>query len=184
MTETRRKLDAKHKNGLSGSGITGFVILGLSVAFFVAMGVSSGTKDAYGYTTGETIGMMVYALICLVIGGLMTLVTLGGGNRVDCHCVKCRGNASIGGGGDGGGSYSDDNLADYKDSVGDMSSKESEGSGSWDPFETFYERGFKDGVKREKEGPGAFDTFTDLLLASTDYNAGVKEGQNAARKNK
>ena len=102
MTETRRKLDAKHKNGLSGSGITGFVILGLSVAFFVAMGVSSGTKDAYGHTTGETIGMMVYALICLVIGGLMTLGTLGGGNRVDCHCVKCRGNASIGGGGDGG----------------------------------------------------------------------------------
>lgn len=184
MTETRRKLDAKHKKGLSGSGITGFVILGLSVAFFVAMGVSSGTKDAYGYTTGETIGMMVYALICLVIGGLMTLVTLGGGNRVDCHCVKCRGNASIGGGGDGGGSYSDASSVDYKDSVGDMSSKESKGSSLPDMFKTDYERGFEEGIRREKEGVGFFDNFSDLLPGPADYDTGVKKGQEAARKNK
>jgi len=184
MAEMRRKFDTEHKSGLSGGGITGFVILGLSVVFFIAMGVSSGTKDAYGYTTGETIGMMMYALICLVVGGLITLVTLGGGNRVDCHCAKCCGNASIGGGSDGGGSCSDASSAEHKDSVGDLSSRGGKESVPWDPFKTNYERGFEEGVRRENEGAGFLDGFSDLLPGPKNYDTGVKKGKEAARKNK
>lgn len=46
--------------------ITGIVFLGLSVYFFIVMG--NNPKDAYGYTSGETIGLMIFALICLIIG--------------------------------------------------------------------------------------------------------------------
>lgn len=87
MTEMRRKLDARHKGGLSGSGYVGFIILGLSAFFFYAMANSP-------RASGDLIGNMVYGLICLAVGGLITLVTLSGGNKVDCHCVKCCSNPS------------------------------------------------------------------------------------------
>jgi hypothetical protein len=184
MTETRRTLDTGHKSGLSGTGVAGFLLLGVSIFLWLILMAWNPSTSSQADGAGLAFMMTLLTLICLIIGGAMSLGTLLGGNRVGCDCAKCCGNASIGGDSDGGGSYSDDNSAEHKDSVGDMTSKESEGSDSWDPFETFYERGFKDGVKRGKEGPGAFDTFTDLLLAPTDYNSGVKEGQKAARKNK
>ncbi|MFH1393150.1 MAG: hypothetical protein ABIG73_02115 [Patescibacteria group bacterium] len=87
MAETRRKLDVNHKSNLSGSAIVGFIILGLSVYFFYAMANSP-------RASGDLIGNMVFGLICLVVGGLMTLVTLSGGNKVDCHCAKCCGDVS------------------------------------------------------------------------------------------
>ncbi len=88
MAETRRKLDPEHRSVDKLLFITGIVFLSLSVIFFVAMGTNS--KDSYGYTSGDTIGYMVYAFICLIIG----VVTLLAGCDAGCHCVKCCSNPS------------------------------------------------------------------------------------------
>ncbi len=87
ITEQRRKLNPKHKDGWRGVKITGFIILGLSVFFFIAMANSP-------HASGELIVYMVLGLICLAVGGLITIGGLMSDSRDFCHCAKCCSNPS------------------------------------------------------------------------------------------
>lgn len=85
MAEIKRKLDAEHKGK---NRLVGIILLFGALVFFIR--VFNDPKDAYGYTTGATIGFMVYAFICLILG----IITFSIGTGGDCHCTKCCGNAS------------------------------------------------------------------------------------------